>query len=110
MGAAFKKAAEPVRAESLHDADINVGIVVAEENFAIQLDKTGEAIEVMVEQLLAQVGRQVGLGIVQKRSDVVLQSALAAALIVDEEGIAIAQQDVAGLEVAIEEVIAGGGE
>src|SRR6202158_3641429 len=62
----------------------------------------------MIEELLAEFGGQVGLGIVQKRGDVVLQSAFAAALIVHKKGIAIAQQDVAGLEVAVEKVIAGG--
>jgi hypothetical protein len=39
-----------------------------------------------------------------------LKSAFAAALIVDEKGIAVAQQDVAGLEVAVEKVISRGAE
>ena len=39
-----------------------------------------------------------------------MQSAFAAALIIDEKGIAVAQQDVARLEVAIEKVIARGAE
>ena len=62
----------------------------------------------MIEQLLAQRGRKVGLGVVQKGSDVVLQGSLAAALIIEEIGLAVAQHDVAGLEIAIEKIIAGG--
>ena len=62
----------------------------------------------MIEQLLAQVRRQVGLGVVQKRSDIVLQRAFAAALIVEEKRLAVAQHDVAGLEIAIEKIIAAG--
>src|SRR5229473_4580146 len=110
MSPAFEETAETVSTEGLHDADINVGIVVAEESFAIEGDEAGKAVEIMIEELLAQIGREVGLGVVQERSDVVLQSAFAAALVVDEKGIAVAQHDVAGLEVAIEKVIAGSAE
>ena len=39
-----------------------------------------------------------------------MEGAFAAALIIDEKGIAVAQENVAGLEVAIEEVIARGAE
>src|SRR5260370_428611 len=64
----------------------------------------------MIEELLAQIGREVGLGVVQERSDVILQSAFAAALVVDKKRIAVAQHDVAGLEVAVEKIIARGTE
>ena len=59
----------------------------------------------MIEQLLAQFRRQISLGVVQERSNVVLQRALAAALIVEEEWLAVTQHDVAGLEIAIQKVI-----
>ena len=39
---------------------------MAHERFAIQLDETGETVEIMIEQLPAEVRRQVGLGIVQE--------------------------------------------
>ena len=65
---------------------------------------------IMIEQLLAQCGRQVGLGVVEKRSDVVLQRAFAAALIIEEKRLAVAQHDVARLKIAIEKVVAVGGE
>src|SRR5467141_102991 len=110
MSPAFEETAKTVSTEGLHDADINVGIVVAEESFAIEGDEAGKAVEIVIEELLAQIGREVGLGVVQKRSDVVLQSAFAAALVVDEKGIAVAQHDVAGLEVAVEKIIARGTE
>jgi hypothetical protein len=110
MGSAFIEAAKAVSAEGLHDSNINVGVVILEESFAIELDEAGEAVEKVIEELLAEFGRQVGLGVVEERGDVVLESAFATALIVDEKGIAIAEHDVAGLEVAIEEVIARGAE
>src|SRR5260370_30365088 len=110
MSAAFEETAKTVSTEGLHDADVNVGIVVAEESFAIEGDEAGKAVEIVIEELLAQIGREVGLGVVQKRSDVVLQSAFAADLVVDEKGIAVAQHDVAGLEVAVEKIIARGTE
>src|SRR6266850_6169284 len=100
------KAAKAVSAQCLQDADVNVGIVVAQEGFAVQLDEAGKPVEIVIEELLTELGRQVGLGVVQERGDVVLQSALASALIIHKKGIAVAQQDVAGLEVAVEKVIA----
>src|SRR6267142_4851126 len=106
MSLALIKAAKTIGAKRLQDADVNVGIVVAQEGVAVYLDKAGKAVEIVIEELLTELGGQVGFGIVQERGDVVLQSAFAAALIVDKKGIAIAQQDVAGLEVAVEKVIA----
>ena len=40
----------------------------------------------MLEQFLAQLRRQIGLGIVQKGSDVVLQRAFAPALVIQKKG------------------------
>src|SRR6266851_325180 len=110
MSPAFEETTKTVSAEGLHDADVNVGIVVAEESFAIERDKAGKPVEIVIEELLAQIGREVGLGVVQERSDVVLEGTFAAALIVNEEGVAVAQHDVAGLEVAVEKIIARGTE
>src|ERR1700726_4525269 len=60
----------------------------------------------MIEKFLPQLGRQVGLGVEQKRRDVVLQGALAPALVVHKIGLAIAQHNVSGLKVTIKEIVA----
>ena len=60
--------------------------------------------------MLAQVRRQIGLGIVQKRGDIVLQRAFAAALIVHKEWAPVAQHDVARLKIPIQKVITAGAE
>src|SRR5882724_7436386 len=106
MSLALIKSAKAVSAQCLQDADVNIGVVVPQEDFAVYLDKAGKPVEIVIEKLLTELGRQVGFGIVQERGDVVLQGAFAAALIVHEKGVAVAQQDVAGLEVAVEKVIA----
>src|SRR6266478_686641 len=108
VGFAFVKTAKAIGAQGLHDANVNVGIKVLKESSAVELDEAGKPVEVMTKELLAEFGGQVGLGIVQKRSDVVSQGAFAAALIVDKKGIAVLQHDVAGLEVSVEKVIARG--
>src|SRR6266851_514843 len=110
MNPAFVEAAKAVGTEGLHDADVHVGVVVAQEGFAVELDEAGKPVQIMIEELLAEFRGQVGFGVVQERGDVVLEGALAAALVIDEVGIAVAKHDVAGLEVAIEKVIAGGAE
>ena len=109
-GFALVEAAEAVGAEGLQDADVDVGVVVLHERAAIERDECGEAVEIVVEQLLAQRGRQIGLAVVEQRGDVVLQRAFAAALVVEEERLAIAQHDVARLEIAIEKVVVRRGE
>src|SRR5712692_944741 len=106
MSLAFVKAAKTVGAQGLHNTDVNKGVVVPQEDFAVQRDEAGKPVEIVIEELLAQIGREVGLGIVQERSDVVLKSAFAATLIIHEKGIAVTQQDVAGLEVTVKKVVA----
>src|SRR6266850_1752993 len=56
--------------------------------------------------VVTELGWEIGFGVVQERGDVVLQSTFASALIIHKKGIAVAQQDVAGLEVAVEKIIA----
>src|SRR5262249_4059927 len=53
-----------------------------------------------------KIRREIGFGVEEQRSDVVLECAFASALIVDEMRFAVAQQNVAGLKVAVEEKIA----
>ena len=110
VGFAFVEAAETVSAESLHDADVDVSVVIAEEGFAVDGDEFFERAKIVVEKLLAKIGRKIGFGVVEERGDVVLEGAFAATLVVDEIGLAVAEQDVAGLEVAVEKIIARGAE
>ena len=107
---AFVEAAKAVSTEGLHDADVDVGVVMLEEGFAVDVDVMGERIEIVIEELLAEFGWEIGLGVVEERGDVVLEGAFAAALVIDEIGLAVAEHDVAGLEVAIEEKVARGAE
>ena len=46
---------------------------------------TRQSIQIVIEQLLAQLRRQVGLGVEQQRRDVILQRAFAPALVVEKE-------------------------
>src|SRR5258706_466509 len=107
MRLALVKSSKSVSAQSLQDAHINISVVVAHECFALKFYVTAERAEIMIEQLLAQFRWQVRLGVVQKRSNIVLQRAFATALIIHEERLAVAQQDVARLKVAIEKIITG---
>src|SRR5260370_32966791 len=64
MSAALVETAKAVGAEGLHDADINVGVVVAQEGVSVELDETGKPVEIIIEEVLAEVGREIGLGVV----------------------------------------------
>src|SRR5436305_2897001 len=64
----------------------------------------------MIEQLLAQLRRQIGLGVIQNRSNIVLQRSSASALIVQKKRPVVAQHDVARLEITVEKIIAVGGQ
>ena len=68
MHLAFVESAKPVCPERLHDADINVGVVVPHERFAIQIDEYRQRVQIMIEQLLAQFWRQIRFGVVEQRS------------------------------------------
>src|SRR5262249_5406302 len=67
VGFAFVEAAETVGAERLHDTDVNVGVVVPEEGFAIDGDVGFESAKVVVEKVLAKGGRKVGFGVKEQR-------------------------------------------
>jgi hypothetical protein len=67
-------------------AHIDEGMVVLHERFTLNLDETGKRVEIMIEQLPAQFRRQIRFGVVQERSHVILQRALAASLVVEENG------------------------
>ena len=105
MGFAFVEAAETVSAECLENANVNVGIEKGHEFSAIEIDVAGEFVEIVIEELLPKFGWKIGFGVVEERGDIVLKSAFAATLIVDEIRLAIAEHDVAGLKVAIEKIV-----
>ena len=98
MRLALVEAAEAVRAQRLQNAHVDVGVVVLHEGVAVEIDEAGEAVEIVVEQLLAQRRRQIGLAVVEQRRDVVLQRAFAPALVVEEPRLAVAQHHVAAIE------------
>src|SRR5882724_5008359 len=64
MSLALIKAAKAVSAQCLQDADVNVGIVVAQEGVAVQLDEAGKPVEIVIEELLTELGREIGFGVV----------------------------------------------
>src|SRR5208283_4130512 len=107
MSFALVKAAKTVSAQGLQEADVDVGVVEVQERIAVQIEKRGQPVEIRIQELLTEFRRQVGFGIEQQRSDVVLQCAFAATLVVNEEWLPIAQHHVAGLEIAVEKVVAG---
>jgi len=60
---ALVKSAETIRAERLHDADVNVSVVIPHQGFAVERDKFGDSFEIVIEQLLTQFRRKVGFGV-----------------------------------------------
>src|SRR5579862_8938703 len=100
------KSAKPISTKRLHNAHINVSVVVAQKSFAIEVNVVRKPVEIMIQQLLAEFRRQVCLGIEQERGNVILQRTLASALVVHKIGLPIAQHDVSGLKVTIQKVVA----
>src|SRR5437016_1703270 len=78
--------------------------------FAVDGDVVGERAKIIIEKVVTEFGREVGLGVEEQRSEVVLQGACTAALVVDEIRLAVAQHDVARLKVTVEEIVARGAE
>ena len=84
------KAAEPIRPQRLHNAHIDKSVVMAHELFLRQLDELRERRQVALQQMLAQRGRQVGLGVIEQGGNIVVQRAFAPTLIVQKERLAVA--------------------
>src|SRR6202035_501585 len=59
----------------------------------------------MIQQLLPQLRRKIGLGVVEKRGNVILQRTLAPALIVEEKWLSMAQHDIARLDIPIQKIV-----
>src|SRR5215469_4496199 len=103
---ALVESAKTVGPQRLHDADINVSVVVVQERLALNVCEALESVQIMVEQLLSQLRRQVSLRVEQQRGDVILQRALASALIVEKVRLPIPEHDVTRLKIAIKEKVA----
>src|SRR5260370_13584981 len=108
MSLALVKSAKAISAQRLEDADVDVCVVELQKCFALHAGETGKLFDVEIEQLLAQLRRQIGLGIVEQGSDVVLKRPLAPTLIVDKKRLPAVYHDVPGLEIAVEEIVAVG--
>jgi hypothetical protein len=106
--ATFVKAAETVSAESLQDADVNVGVVVLEKSIAFDVGVFGDGIEIVIEELLAEFRGEIGFGVEEERGEIVLKRAFATALVIEEIGFAAGKHDVAGLKIAIEKKVSIG--
>src|SRR5258708_16259138 len=68
---ALVKTAKSIGAESLHDTDVNVGIVKLHEHGAIEIEETSQAIEIVIEQLLPQLGGHIGLAIIHQPTNII---------------------------------------
>src|SRR5258708_37244316 len=108
MSPALVKSAKAISAQCLEDADVDVCVVELQKCFALHAGEPRKLFDVEIEQLLAQLRRQVGFGIVEQGSDVVLKRPLAPTLIVEKKRLPRFQHYVAGLEIAVEEIVAVG--
>ncbi len=63
---AFVEAAKAVGAERLHDADVHVSVEIVKEGFAVDGNEFFEGAKIVKVKLLAEFGRKIGLGVVQK--------------------------------------------
>src|ERR1700730_6845323 len=105
MTFALIKTAKSVSSQCLHHADINLGIVMRQQRRAVKRNEITNPLNVKIEQFLAQCRRQIGFGVEQKRSNIVLKRPFAPALVVQKERLAAAQHDIWGLKNPIEEEI-----
>src|SRR5260370_9034058 len=104
------KAAKTVGGEGVHDAQINVRVVMVEKFVALHSCVTVQRVEIVLKKMLAQLGRQISLGVEEHGRKVILQSAFAYALVIHEIWISPAQHHIAGLKIAIQKIIAIGAE
>jgi len=81
MRLALIEAAKAVRAQRLHDPDVDERVVVLHELCTVRLHETCQHSEVVVQQLLAQLRRQRRFAVVEERSHVILQRALTSSVI-----------------------------
>src|SRR5580765_2718551 len=63
---AFIEAAKAVSAERLHDTDIHVSVEIVQKGIAVDGNEFFEGSKIVKVKLLAEFGRKIGLGVVQK--------------------------------------------
>ena len=61
MRLALIETTEAIGAKGLHDTDIDIGVVVTQEGLALYRNERGECVQIMIEQLLAQLRWEIGL-------------------------------------------------
>src|SRR6266436_175205 len=66
------KTAKTIGAQGLHNAHVNVRVVVALKFVALYFGVTAERVEIVLKKMLTQLWRQIGLGVEEHGSDVVL--------------------------------------
>src|SRR3984885_4243448 len=110
MRFALIESTKAISTQGLHDAQIDIRVVMAHERVAIKRGEIGETHEVEIEKLRTQLRRKIGFGVEQGGGDIILQRALAAALIVHDKLRAGARHNVSLLEITIEKVIEVGSE
>ena len=103
VGLAFVQAAVPVGAQRLHHTDQGVTVIVREERLPAKGGMLAGRRDVVFQEFVPDLPRDVGPGILQERRHVVLKRALPPALVVDVMGASLMPHDVAGLEVAVQE-------
>ena len=98
MSLALVKTAKSISPQRLQDPHVDVSIVMMQKRFATYVDEAAKLVDVEVEQFLAKFRRQIGLGIIEKGSDVILECAFAAALIIQKKRLPALQHDISRLE------------
>src|ERR1039458_7498066 len=108
MRLALVKPTKAISSQRLQNAHINVSVEIMQKSFAPDFGEITQPLDIEIQQLLAQLRRQIGLRIVQQGSDVILQRPFAPTLIIQEKWLTTAQHDIAGLEIPIHKILAVG--
>ncbi len=104
---ALVEPAKAISAQRLHNAYVNVSVVKLHEFCAIKIDQTSQAVEIVIEQLLPQLGGRSALAS-YKREAMSYCSALCVRLDSRGKTADYLAHDVAGLKITIEKIIAAG--
>src|ERR1700733_1529839 len=100
------KSAKTISSQRLQNTHINVSVKEVQKFFAIDLCKVPQPFDIKIKQLLAQLRRQISLGIVEQGSNVVLKRSFAAALVIEKKRPTVLQHYIPRLKIAIHEVVA----
>ncbi len=95
MGLALVEAAIAVGAHGLQDADEGEPAIKLLETDRVDRRQRGRGLQILRLELVAEIERQVRLGVEQQRGEVVRQRAAPSPLVIDEPRLAVAHHDVA---------------